>query len=151
MKKKNRNLIRKFHMKKIILFVAVCVIIVGGLTGCSVRKYKSHWNAVAFVHSNTSQKANMSFSSFEGTIVYELNCKGENEVLHYSSTLESGSADVFYDNSGEKVLMFSVKNGSDANGFVRDLQKGKIYIIVEATEKCTEGQFKFEIINEVGN
>lgn len=151
MKKENRNLTRKFHMKKIVLFVAVCVIIVGGLTGCSVRKYKSHWNAVAFVHSNISQKANMSFSSFEGTIVYELNCKGENEVLHYSSTLESGSADVFYDNSGEKVLMFSVKNGSDADGFVRDLQKGKIYIIVETTEKCTEGQFKFEIINEVGN
>jgi hypothetical protein len=151
MKKKNRNLTRKFHMKKIVLFVAVCVIIVGGLTGCSVRKYKSHWNAVAFVHSNTSQKANMSFSSFEGTIVYELNCKGENEVLHYSSTLESGSADVFYDNDGEKVLMFSVKDGSDADGFVRDLQKGKIYIIVEATEKCTEGQFKFEIISEVEN
>ena len=138
-------------MKKIILFVAVCVIIVGGLTGCSVRKYKSHWNAVAFVHSNTSQKANMSFSSFEGTIVYELNCKGENEVLHYSSALESGSAEVFYDNSGEKALMFSVNGGSDADGFVRDLQKGKIYIIVEATEKCAEGQFKFEIINETGN
>ena len=81
----------------------------------------------------------------------ELNCKGESEVLHYSSTLESGSADVLYDNDGEKVLMFSVKDGSDADGFVRDLQKGKIYIIVEATEKCTEGQFKFEIINEVGN
>ena len=151
MKKINRNFIRKIYIKKIILFVAVCVIIIGGFTGCSVRKYKSHWNAVAFVHSNTSQKADMSFSSFEGTIVYELNCKGENEVLHYSSTLESGSADVFYDNSGEKVLMFSVKDGSDANGFVRDLQEGKIYIIVEATEKCTEGQFKFEIINEVGN
>ena len=138
-------------MKKIVIFVAACVIIVGGLTGCSVRKYKSHWNAVAFVHSNTSQKANMSFSSFEGTIVYELNCKGENEVLHYSSTLESGSADVFYDNDGEKMLMFSVKGGSDADGFVRDLQKGKIYIIVEATEKCTEGQFKLEIINEAEN
>lgn len=138
-------------MKKIVLFVAVCIIIVGDLTGCSVRKYKSHWNAVAFVHSNTSQKANMSFSSFEGTIVYELNCKGENEVLHYSSTLESGSADVFYDNDGEKVLMFSVKNGSDADGFVRVLQKGELYIIVETTEKCTEGQFKFKIINEVGN
>lgn len=40
MKKINLNLIRKLHMKKIILFVAVCVIIVGGLTGCSVRKYK---------------------------------------------------------------------------------------------------------------
>ena len=138
-------------MKKIVLFVAACVIIVGGLTGCSVRKYKSHWNAVAFVHSNTSQKANMSFSSFEGTIVYELNCKGGNEALHYSSALESGSAEVFYDNDGEKTLMFSVKGGSDADGFVKDLQKGKIYIIVEATEKCTEGQFKFEIMNEVGN
>ena len=113
-------------MKNIILFVAVCVIIVGGLTGCSVRKYKSPWNAVAFVHSNTSQKANMSFSSFEGAIVYELNCKGGNEALHYSSALESGSADVFYDNSGEKVLMLSVKDGSDADGFVRDLQKGMI-------------------------
>ena len=151
MKKINRDLIRELYMKKIVLFVAACVIIVGGLTGCSVRKYKSHWNAVAFVHSNTSQKANMSFSSFEGTIVYELNCKGENEVLHYSSTFGSGSAEVFYDNSGEKVLMFSVKDGSDGDGFVRDLQKGKIYIIIEATEKCTEGQFKFEVINESEN
>lgn len=138
-------------MKKFVLFVAVCIMIAGNLTGCSVNKYTSHWNAVAFVHSNTSQKANMSFSSFEGTIVYKLNCKGEGETLHYSSTLESGSADVFYDNAGEKVLMFSVKGGSDADGLVSDLQKGKIYIIVETTEKCTEGQFKFEIINEVGN
>lgn len=90
----------------------------------------------------------MSFSIFEGTIVYELRCKGEDEMLHYSSTLESGSVDVFYDNNGEKVLMFSVKGGSDADGFVSDLQKGKTYIIVETTEMCTEGQFKFEIIGE---
>lgn len=135
-------------MRKIVLFAAVCIMIVGSLSGCNVSKYTSHWNAVAFVHSNTFQNANMSFSSFEGTIVYELRCKGEEEMLHYSSTLESGSADVFYDNNGEKVLMFSVKGGSDADGFVGDLQKGKIYIIVETTEKCTEGQFRFEIIGE---
>ncbi len=93
----------------------------------------------------------MSFSSFEGTIVYELKCKSEGETLHYSSTLESGSADVFYDNNGEKVLMFSVRGGYEADGFVSNLQKGKIYIIVEATEPCTEGQFKFEIVNELEN
>ena len=138
----------QLHMKKIVLFVVVCMMIVGSLSGCNVSKYTSHWNAVAFVHSNTSQNANMSFSSFEGTIVYELRCKGEEKMLHYSSALESGSADVFYDNSGEKVLMFSVKGGSDADGFVSDLQKGKIYIIVETTGTCTEGQFKFEIIDE---
>ena len=138
-------------MKKIVIFFAACVIIAGSLTGCGVRKYKSHWNAVAFVHSNTSQKADMSFSSFEGTIVYELNCKGENETLHYSSTLQFGSADVFYDNHGEKVPMFSINGGSDTDGFVSDLQKGKIYIIVKTTEKCREGQFKFEIMSEIGN
>ena len=52
---------------------------------------------------------------------------------------------------GEKVPMFSVNGGSDADGFVGDLQKGKIYIIVETTEKCREGQFKFEIMSESGN
>ena len=137
-------------MKRIALFV-MCIMILASLTGCHVSKYTSHWNAVAFVRSYTSQKANMSFSRFEGTIVYELNCKGEKETLHYSSTLESGSADVFYDNGGEKVLMFSVKGGSDSDGFISDLQKGKIYIIVETTEACTEGQFKFEIVDEVSN
>lgn len=92
----------------------------------------------------------MSFASFEGTIVYELNCKDENETLHYSSSLEYGSVDVFYDNDGEKVPMFSINGGADTDGFVSDLQKGKIYIIVETTEKCREGQFKFEISSEIG-
>lgn len=137
-------------MKKIALFV-VCILIAASLTGCHAGKYTSRWNAVAFVHSNTSQKANMSFSSFNGTIVYELNCKNEEETLHYSSTIESGRADVFYDNGGEKVLMFSVNGGADADGFVSNLQKGKICIIVEATETCTDGQFIFEITNEVRN
>lgn len=114
--------------------VAIC------LTGCSFTTIE-----IGLAEKTTPQSITMTFISFKGTKSFTLKCNGEDEILRYSASIETGSADVYYDNGSEKVRMFSVKGGSDVNGSVQNLPKGRIYITIETSEKCTKGQFNIEI------
>ena len=111
-------------------------------SGCG--KYSSHYNAVGFVHSNTSSSAYMSFSSFDGTISFKLKC-GEGERIQYSAELGEGSATVYYDCDGKKKLLFLIGAGEEVFDFVRPSETGSIYIIVETDGKCEEGKLKFDV------
>ncbi len=114
------------------------------LSGCS--PYRSHYRAIAFVHSNTSDRAYMSFLSFDGTMVFRLNCKSVSGArIVYSAGLEDGSAEVFLDNGGEKTGLFSLSSGDELNGSFGELKKGPVYIIVETDGECTDGDLSFEI------
>lgn len=113
------------------------------LSGCN--SYRSHYKAVAFLHTNTSENASMSFSSFEGTMVFQLKCKNADEKISYSAKLDEGSANAFYDCSGTKTELFSVSPGNDISDIGGELQKGTVYIIVEASEKCQDGRFSFDL------
>ena len=119
-------------------------IILAALLLCSCDKYQSHYNAVGFVHSNTSSSAYMSFSSFDGTISFKLKC-GEGERIQYSAVLGEGSATVYYDCDGKKKLLFLIGAGEEVFDFVRPSETGSIYIIVETDGKCEEGKLKFDV------
>lgn len=119
-------------------FMAVILLI---LSGCN--RYRSHYKAVAFVHSNTSKNASMSFSSFEGTMVFQLKCDNSYEKIGYSAKLDGGSIKVFYDCNGTKTELFSVNFGDDINGVGGELKKGTVYIIVETLQKSQNGSLKF--------
>ncbi len=133
-------------MKKALSTASIAIIMLlslFSLFGCN--KYTSSYKAVAFVHTNTSKNANMSFSSFEGTMVFKLKCENENEKIEYSARLESGSAKVFYDCSGTKIELFSVNAGDDISDIGGALKKGTVYIIVETSEVGKNGRFDFDI------
>ena len=96
-------------MKKIFI-LALSALLLISLAGCG--KYSSSYKAVAFVHSNESDSAFMSFSSFEGRMVFKLKSSAEGD-LKYTAKLESGSATVYYDFYGTKDELFKISGGEE--------------------------------------
>nr|MDD6335468.1 hypothetical protein [bacterium] len=133
-------------MKKqlfIVLVADILALLLLMLSGCN--GYTSHYKAVAFVHTNTAKNASMSFSSFEGSMVFKLKCESADEKINYSAKLENGSAKVFYDCDGTKTELFSAHSGDDISEIGGVLQKGTVYIIVEMSEEGQDGRFNFDI------
>lgn len=131
-------------MKKGRAFLAALLLLLAaaGLTGC--EKYTSHYFAAAFVHSNVSDAAEMSFWQFEGTMVFKLRCKA-GEKLHCTGTVKSGEINVFYDCGESKDLLCSLENGSEIDHTLPLTVAGTVYVIVEAQEKCENGQLSFSV------
>lgn len=126
-----------------VLIATVMALLLLSLSGCN--GYTSNYKAVAFVHTNTTKSASMSFSSFEGSMVFQLKCESADEKINYSAKLENGSAKVFYDCNGTKTELFSVNSGDDISEIGGVLQKGTVYIIVEMSGVGQEGHFNFDI------
>ncbi len=127
-------------------FIAVFAILaILALTACS--SYTSHYKAVAFVHTNTAKNAEMSFSSFKGTMVFKLKIAGGEEKITCSASLGEGSAKVYYGYGygGRKKELFSVDSENDDDGTLRGLSGGTVYIIVEAADTCGQGKLQFTV------
>lgn len=125
------------------LIAAVLLLVVLPFSGCS--RYASNYHAIAIVSQNTAKSAFMSFSSFEGSMVFTLQCASSEERINYSARLESGSAKIFYDCNGTKTELCSVNSGDDIGEIGGVLQKGTVYIIVEMPEAGKDGRFDFNI------
>ncbi|MBQ9545043.1 MAG: hypothetical protein IJV00_07945 [Clostridia bacterium] len=130
-------------MKKTVLLI-VLLLIAAGSVGCG--KYVSHYSAVGFVHSNESGSAFMTFYKFEGTMVFKLNRKSENQaVIKYSGKLEEGEIIVYYDCGGTKKELFSLHSGDELESSGGELPEDTVYIIVETDGSCQNGDLRFEI------
>lgn len=132
---------KKHFWKALIATAVVSVLLM--LAGCN--SYSSHYNALAFVHTNTSKSASMKFSSFDGTMVFQLKCDSADEKIRYSAKLDTGSAKVYYDCNGTKTELLSAGSGDDISGIGGELQKGTVYIIVEIPGKGQGGSFRFDL------
>jgi len=115
-----------------------------GLAGCS--GYASSFKTTMCVTTNTSKDASLSFSTLEGTKVFQMKVdKNAEGVLKYSGKLDGGSATVYYDDNGTKKKLFSVGAGEKVEQSVEGLETGKLYVIIETDGKCEEGNFTFEV------
>ncbi|MBR6332238.1 MAG: hypothetical protein IKR78_03795 [Dehalococcoidales bacterium] len=132
-------------MKKIIgaLIAVMMIMSVVCLVGCG--GYTSHYKAIAFVHSNTSDSSFMTFSHFEGTMVFKMKNGAENGLLRYSAKLGEGSATVFCDCNGAKQELFTVRGGDGEKSSLVHIDKGTVYVIVETSGNCDDGEFRFDI------
>ena len=98
------------------------------------------------VHSNTSSSSYMSFSSFNGTKTFKMNCNSASGgLLEYSAKLETGSATVYYDHDGNKTELFTIRGGEEIASTAVPVSQGPVYVIVETNEKCKEGKFDFNL------
>ena len=131
-------------MNKRIAALAALILCALCLAGCS-SKYKSSYNAVGFVHSNTSDEAEMSFSSFSGTMVFKLNCDEDGEAVEYYANLGSGSATVWIDADGTKTELFRVYAGDSVHMRSDPIRRGTVYIIVESDGECRSGTLSFDL------
>ena len=127
---------------KRITALAAAVLLLISLAGCD--RYSSHYNATAFVHSNESKSAFMSFWKFEGRMVFKLKSTGEGDI-RYSGSLEEGSAAVYYDYYGTKTELFTVSGGEKAESRGGYIETGTVYIIVETDGQCLNGSFDFAV------
>ena len=131
-------------MKKVMLITLAVVIYALCLAGCS--PYASKYNAVALVRTTTDDSAEMTFSEFDGTMVFKLNNKlGENAKLSYSTRLKGGSANIYYDHDGTKRKLISAVEVEQTKGSADGLKNETVYVIVETNKKCENGDFSFEI------
>ena len=128
-------------IKRAISIITVCLILLS-MAGCG--KYTSKYKAVGFVHSNESSAAFMSFYSFDGKMVFKLKSTGEGD-LKYSAKLESGTAVVYYDYYGTKTELFSVNSGDEMESHGGYFEAGTVYVIVETSTECKNGDFHFSI------
>ncbi len=114
------------------------------LGGCG--KYVSSHSAFGFVHTGSDKAAEMRFASFRGSQIFTMQVDGEaGGQIRYSASLESGAATVYYDTDGTKRELFSITAGENVDAAGGELVKGKLYVIVETTENCKNGEFRFSI------
>lgn len=132
-------------MKKYwIAVVMVMMALITGLTGCS--GYASSFKTTMCVTTNTAKDASLSFSTLEGTKVFQMKVdKNAEGVLKYAGKLDGGSATVYYDDNGTKKKLFSVGAGEKVEQSLEGLETGKLYVIIETDGKCEEGKFTFEV------
>ena len=130
-------------MKKTISALFLCIVLLFSFSGCG--KYTSHYNATAFVHSNESDSAFMSFWKFEGNMVFQLKCKQAGQSLAYTAKLETGSATVYYDCGDGKTELCALNAGDETESTLEELKPGTVYVIVEADGQCENGDFHFDI------
>ena len=130
------------YVTKKITILLVSVFLLITLTGCG--KYSSSYKAVAFVHSNETDSAFMSFYSFEGRMIFKLKSSAEGD-LKYTAKLESGNAAVYYDFYGTKQELFSISAGEEIDSHGGYIESGTVYIIVETDGSCQNEEFHFSL------
>ena len=128
-------------MKKTITLLILTILL---LSICACGKYGSKYKAVGFVHSNESTSASMSFSSFEGIMVFKLKSANEGDIKFHAK-MESGSATVYYDVYGNKLKLFSINGGEELNSHEGYVDSGTVYVIVETEGECKNGDFCFDL------
>ena len=130
-------------MKKLCKIIPLLITSIFTLGGC---KYSSSYSALSMVRTNTSKSASMSFSSFKGRMVFNMKWSGnEDELLTYSASITTGAATIYYDDGNDKTELFHIDSDETITSSKGGFEKGTLYIIVETSERCEEGYFRFSI------
>ena len=128
---------------------------------CSCGGYVKNYSATILITSCQGDEASMEFDTFNGTYNFKLRrdnmaeftfggASGETDkyTLDYEASLAEGEMSVYIGVDGEKELLFVVKGGESYDETITlhnkyDNEK-TIYIILESTGKCVDGDFEFE-------
>lgn len=133
-------------MKKICLALALILILV---MLCSCGGYVKSYSATLLVTSCHGDEANMKFSTFKGDYNFKLRRDGDAEhTLDVEAGLGEGEMNIYIGVDGEKELLLTVKGGESYDKTIvldkkYDNEKA-IYVILESTNKCVDGDFEFE-------
>ena len=133
-------------MKKI-GFVLVLVLTLALL--CSCGGYVNNYFATILITSCQGDEASMEFDTFKGTYNFKLRRDSDAEhTLNLEASLAEGEINVYIGVDGEKELLRTVKGGEsyDETIILDDKYNNEknIYVILESTGKCVDGDFEFE-------
>ena len=133
-------------MKKV-CFALLIVLTLATLCGCS--GYVKNYSATILITSCHGDEASMEFDTFSGTYNFKLKREGALEhTLDYEASLEEGEMKVYIGVDGEKELLRTIKGGESYDETIildnkYDNEK-TVYVILESTDKCVNGDFEFE-------
>ena len=133
-------------MKKI-GFVLVLMLTLALLCGCS--GYVKSYSATILITSCQGDEASMEFDTFKGTYNFKLKAKNDSDhTLDLEASLAEGEMNIYIGVDGEKDLLRTVKGGESYDETITlddkyDNEK-TIYVILESTGKCVDGDFEFE-------
>ena len=132
---------------KRICFVLVMILTLGML--CSCGGYVNNYAATIMITSCLGDEASMEFDTFKGTYHFKLKRDGDAEnTLDLEASLADGEMNVYIGVDGEKELLRTIKGGESCDETISlddkyDDEKS-IYVILESTEKCVDGDFEIE-------
>ena len=117
------------------------------LWGCN--GYVKSYAATVLITSCQGDEASMKFDSFKGTYNFKLKRDGAAEnTLDLEARLAEGEMNIYIGVDGEKELLRTVKAGEayDEEITLEDKYNNEktIYVILESTDKCMNGDFEFE-------
>ena len=116
---------------------------------CSCGGYINSYSAFLLITSSHGDEASMKFDTFKGSYNFKLKRDGDAEhALDLNASLGEGEINVYIGVGGEKELLLTVKGGESYDEMIRLEEKydneKTIYIILESTGKCVDGDFEFE-------
>ena len=133
-------------MKKVcLIFVLILTLVI--LCGCG--GYVKSYSATILITSCHGDEASMEFESFKGNYNFKLRRDGAAEhTLDLEASLDVGEMNIYIGVNGEKELLRTVKGGESYDETITlddkyDNEK-TIYVILESTDKCVDGDFEFE-------
>ena len=116
---------------------------------CSCGEYVKNYSATILIASCQGDEASMKFDTFKGTYNFKLRGDGDDDrTLDFEASLAEGEMNIYIGVDGEKELLRTVKGGESYDetitlGDKYDYEK-TVYVILESTEKCVDGDFEFE-------
>ena len=110
--------------------------------------YKNY-SATILITSCQGDEASMEFDTFKGTYNFKLKGKNDSDhTLDCEASLVEGEMKVYIGVDREKELLFTIKGGESYNDTItlddRYDNERVVYIILESTDKCVDGDFEFE-------
>ena len=133
-------------MKKL-NFVLALILILATLCGCG--GYVKNYSATILITSCHDDEASMKFDTFKGTYNFKLKRDdAASHTLDVEASLDEGEMKVYIGVGGEKDLLLTVRGGESYDETITldskyDNEK-TIYVILESTGKCIDGDFEFE-------
>ena len=133
-------------MKKACL---VLVLILTLVMICSCNGYAKNYSATILITSSQGDEASMEFSTFNGTYNFKLKGKNDSDhTLDFEASLVEGEMKIYVGVDGEKELLRTVKGGESYDETITLDDKydneRTVYVILESTDKCLNGDFEFE-------
>ena len=118
---------------------------------CGCGGYVNSYSAFLLITSSHGDEASMKFDTFKGSYNFKLKRDGDAEhTLDLDASLGEGEINIYIGMGvgGEKELLHTVKGGESYDETITldakyDNEK-TIYVILETTSKCVDGDFAFE-------
>ena len=133
-------------MKKTIIALVLVLTLV---MLCSCGEYTKSYAATILITSCHGDEASMKFDTFKGTYNFKLKRDATAEhTLDIEASLTEGEMNIYIGVGGEKEFLRTIKGGEAYDETItldsKYDDKKTIYVILEAIDKCSDGDFEFE-------